>query len=411
MSCQHRALSLPLSLLLCFLLLSDSVLGAILAIDYGTEWTKASLIKPGIPFDVLLDRDSKRKIHSSVAWKGDDRLFGSDAFNNVSVLLTFSGYFSNPFQAARFPGDSFSFLKNIQGVQFESENAQFHKSISGVELVPSSRGTVNVQRADANHTTWSVEELIAMQFAYVKELAESVGGEGPGSVRDVVVAIPPYFTQFERDAVVDAIEIAGLKLIALVHDGTAVALNYAMTRTFPNTEWNIIYDAGAGGIRATVVGFSTVPGESKTGKGDATQLSVIGVAYDREAGGLEVDRRIRDILADEFQKQHGRDIRTDKRGMAKLWKEAGRVKAILSANTEASSIVESVAYDLDLRTQLSRATLEGVCGDLKHRFSDPIRVALAKSGLSLDNITSVILTGGHSRTPMVQAAVRSTVGE
>ena len=409
-------MSLPLSFLLCLLLFSENVLGAILAIDYGTEWTKASLIKPGVPFDVLLDRDSKRKIHSTVAWKVEDRLFGSDAFNIVSIVTLFirCGWSSNSFhQAARFPGDSFSFLKNIQGVKFESEQVSFQKSISGVELVPSSRGTVNLQRADANQTVWSVEELIAMQFAYVKELAESVTGEAPGTVRDVVIAVPPYLTQFERDAVVDAVEIAGLKLVALVHDGTAIALNYAMTRTFPTPEWHVIYDAGAGGIRATVVGLSTTTSESKSGKssGDATQLTVAGVGFDRGAGGLEIDRRIRDLLADEFEKQHGRSIRGDRRGMAKLLKEAGRIKAILSANTEAISTVESVAFDLDLRTRLSRATLESICDDLKSRFAAPVRIAIAKSGLSVENITSVILAGGHSRVPMVQAALKSAVGE
>lgn len=69
---------------------SHSASAAILAIDYGTEWIKASLMKPGVPFDVLLNRDSKRKIQSSVAWKGDDRLFGSDAFNIVSERFILS---------------------------------------------------------------------------------------------------------------------------------------------------------------------------------------------------------------------------------------------------------------------------------------------------------------------------------
>ena len=80
----RRNFSLFIPFALSFFWLSQSVSAALLAIDYGTEWTKASLIKPGVPFDVLLNKDSKRKIHSSVAWKGDDRLFGSDAFNLVS---------------------------------------------------------------------------------------------------------------------------------------------------------------------------------------------------------------------------------------------------------------------------------------------------------------------------------------
>ncbi|KAF9642532.1 hypothetical protein BDM02DRAFT_3273434 [Thelephora ganbajun] len=89
-----------------------------------------------------------------------------------------------------------------------------------------------------------------MQFSYVKQLVESVAGE---KVKDVIVTVPPFYTQAERDAVVDATEIAGLRTLALVNDGMAVAINYAMTRTFPEPEIHIIYDAGASAIRTTLV--------------------------------------------------------------------------------------------------------------------------------------------------------------
>lgn len=173
-----------------------------------------------------------------------------------------------------------------------------------------------------------------MQFAYVKQLAESVAGE---VVSDVIVTVPPFYTQFERDAVADAIEISGLRTLALINDGTAVAVNYAMTRTFSTPEYHVIYDAGASSIRATIVGFTTAP-DTKTTTG-GTQITVVGVGYDRTTGGTELDRRLRDILVENFNAKHSKDIRTDKRGMAKLWKEAGRIKAILSANSDATATV------------------------------------------------------------------------
>ena len=83
MTCR-RLFSLLLSFTISAFWLSQSAFASILAIDYGTEFIKASVIKPGVPFDVLLNKDSKRKVHSSVAWKGEDRLFGSDAYNIVS---------------------------------------------------------------------------------------------------------------------------------------------------------------------------------------------------------------------------------------------------------------------------------------------------------------------------------------
>ena len=178
-----------------------------------------------------------------------------------------------------------------------------------------------------------------MQFSYVKQLAESyTDGE---KVRDVIVTVPPFYTQFERDAVVDAIEIAGLKTLALVNDGTAVAVHYAAARTFAKPEIHVIYDAGASSIRATAVQFSTgsLDGSGKKGGVEGPQVTVMGVGYDRSAGGTELDRRMREILIEGFNVKHGRDVRQDAKGMAKLWKEAGRVKAILSANSDATAQV------------------------------------------------------------------------
>lgn len=176
-----------------------------------------------------------------------------------------------------------------------------------------------------------------MQLSYVRGLAESTATE---KVSDVILTIPPYYTQHERDAVIDAVEIAGMRTLALIHDGTAVAVNYAMTRSFPDEpEYHVIYDAGASSIRATVAAFSSVPGNTK--KDTATSIAIKGYGFDRNVGGVELDRRLREILIADFNKKYKKDIRDDKRGMTKLWKEAGKVKTILSANADA---IASVRY-------------------------------------------------------------------
>ncbi|KZT03291.1 actin-like ATPase domain-containing protein [Laetiporus sulphureus 93-53] len=365
---------------------SENVLASVLAIDYGADWIKASLMKPGVPFDVLLNKDSKRKIQSSVGWKQKDRLFGSDAFAI----------------AGRYPTDSFSSLKFLQAAPYASDAVSFYTSISSADVVKTERGTVALRRSDG--TEWAVEELIAMQFAYVRQLAEDVAGE---RVLDVVVTVPPYYTQHEREAVMDAIEIAGMRTLALVNDGTAVAVNYAMTRTFLTPEYHVIYDAGTSAIRATVVGFSSVAGDAK----GSVQINVAGLGFDRTIGGTELDRRLRDIMIEDFQRKHDKDIRSDKRAMTKLWKEAGRIKTILSANADAMATVESLAFDIDYRSKVTRADFEIACTDLKGEFSRPIFDALARAGLTLNDISSVILTGGASRTPMIQAALKAAVGD
>ncbi|KAG6820326.1 hypothetical protein H0H93_002175 [Arthromyces matolae] len=366
----------------------QTTLASVLAIDYGTDWIKGSLMKPGVPFDVLLNKDSKRKIQSAVGWKNGDRLFGSDAAA----------------MASRFPSDVFTGLKYLQGAPYESETVSYYTKVSPSDVLETSRKTVAVRRTDG--TEWSVEELVAMQFAYVKQLAESVAEE---KVRDVVITVPPYYSQMERDAVVDAIEISGLRTLTLIHDGTAVAVNFAMTRVFAAPEYHIIYDSGASSTVATVVQFAPIdPSNPSSG----THITVGGVGYDRHLGGTDLNKRLRQMLIEAFNTKHKRDIREDKKGMAKLWKETERVKAILSANTEANSAqqVESIAWDIDFRTKVLRSDFEKACGDIKSNFAKPIFDALQGANLSLDQVTSVILVGGTTRTPMVQEVIKAAVG-
>jgi len=136
-------------------------------------------------------------------------------------------------QAARFPADSFSSLKYLQGSKFGGSNAEFFSEISGVKIVETSRHTVGLQRSDGSE--WSTEELIAMQLAYAKDLAEAFAEEPVTDVimtvseaschRDFLlifkIQVPPFYSQFERQAVIDAIEIAGMKPLSLVSDGLA----------------------------------------------------------------------------------------------------------------------------------------------------------------------------------------------
>jgi molecular chaperone DnaK (HSP70) len=125
-----------------------------------------------------------------------------------------------------------------------------------------------------------------------------------------------------------------------------------MTRQFPEKEYHIIYDAGASSIRASVVSFTpTAPAESPKSKSktarEGTSIEVKGVGYNLHSGGTELDRRLRELLIEQFEKKHGKSIRKDERAMARLWKEAGRVKAILSANTDSSVAVSPITFVLN----------------------------------------------------------------
>ena len=135
----------------------------------------------------------------------------------------------------------------------------------------------------------------------------------------------PRPSQFEHDAIADAIEISGLRTPA-INDGTAIAVNYAITRTFRTSEYPAIYDAGSSGIRATVASFTTAKGP-KTGAA-GTRIVVAGAGT---TGGVELDRRMREILVDAFNAKRGKDTWEKKR------------------------VVESLAWDIDLKTKVTRA--------------------------------------------------------
>jgi len=184
-----------------------------------------------------------------------------------------------------------------------------------------------------------------------------------------------------------------------------VAVNYAITRTFPTPEYHVIYDAGSSGIRATVASFTTTKDSKTCAAG--THIAMAGVGYDRTMGGIELDRRMREILIGAFNAKTGKDKREDKRDMVKLWKEALRIRAILSDNNEAMTIVES---DIDFKTRVTRAQFEEKCKDLKSEFAKPIGDLPKNAGLTLDNLIPVIFMGGSTRIPMAQTAVKAAVG-
>ncbi|KZP24383.1 hypothetical protein FIBSPDRAFT_888845 [Athelia psychrophila] len=307
-------------------------------------------MKPGVPFDVLLNQDSKRKIQSSVGWEKTDRLYGSDAYNIVYPT------------GRPLPQDSFSSLKYPEPVSYFAK-------ISTAETVPNEDGRTMLKRSDG--VEWNVHDLLAMQFGYIKSLAEDLAGE---KVLDTILAVPPFFNQFERDHIVDALELGGVRILALINDGTAVVVNYAMTRAFPAPEYHVIYDAGASSVRATVVQFSS-EGAGK-GKAAGTQITVAGVGYDREIGGTDMDRwHPRRRGQRQGQEGHPRGQARDGEAV-----EGGRAR-------------RSSARHLRRRV-----------------FAQPIADALNDAGLTLDNIISVILAGGASRTPLVQTPNRGPRG-
>lgn len=214
----------------------------------------------------------------------------------------------------------------------------------------------------------------------------------------------------------DSAELAELRVLSLINDETAVALNYAMTRQFePTPQYHIIFDMGAGSTVASLVEFKNVQKKSGYQKKNITRIHVRAMGYDRTLGGHQLDKIIRDKLVLSFREIHGKkidgDITDNPRAMGKLLKEASRVKLILSANAECRASVEGLIDDIDFQSTVKRSELEESSLDFLDRLGGPIKTVLKKSGLALSEIQSFILAGGSIRVPMIQAKLQEIVGE
>ncbi|GAA5901408.1 hypothetical protein JCM5296_003002 [Sporobolomyces johnsonii] len=400
---RRSLISLVTALLLAFAAFVPSADAAsLLAVDYGTDSFKASLVKPGVPFDVLLTKEGKRKTPSLVAFRGEDRFVGGDAAS----------------LATRFPQDTISSVKLLLAHPPSHPQSKLHSTLFSTPQSTTARLSPAVSTSSAS---FPVEEVLAVQLVYAKELAEEQAKE---SVRDTVITVPGWFGEPERKAVLDAAEVAGLRIVGLVNDGTAAAVNYAMSRTFPPTpSHHLIYDLGSGSLRTTLVSFKSAMLPDPLSLSDTPQLknvtalSVHGYGFDLEVGGYVLDETVREMLVEGFEQgagkqlREGKSVRNDKRAMAKLLKEAARVKQVLSANTAAQARIEGLIDDIDFRLEVTRADLESRSADLLPRLTKPIQDALDSAKLTLNDIESVILVGGTSRVPMVQKAVAEAVGE
>jgi hypoxia up-regulated 1 len=417
----------PLTLVLGLVLLfssTASAASAVLGIDLGTEYFKAALVKPGIPLEIVLTKDSKRKEASAVAFKPTkggplspgafpERFYGSDA-----VAL-----------AARFPGDVYPNLKALLGISIDNDAAEtYTQRYPALEMATTEgRRTISFNSAifAEGEQTFSVEELLAMELKNVKRNAKALAGKYV-DIKDVVFTVPPFYTVHERRALEVAAKLAGFKVSSIISDGIAVSLNYATTRSFPVTkegrkpEINLVFDMGAGSSSATVLKYEGISVKDYGKKNKTVQsIEVLGAGWDRTLGGDALNSIIVDHMVDAFvalPAAKSASITADKvkthgRAASKLWKDAEKIRQILSANTQATAFFEGLYDDVDFRYKITRVEFEKLAADFAKRVDGPINRALKAAGLKLADIDSVIVHGGMTRTPFVQSRLEEIAGK
>jgi len=391
-------------------------------------------VKPGIPLEIVLTKDSRRKEASAIAFKPSrlssdsgtfiypDRIYGVDAAN----------------LAARFPQNVYPNLKQLLGKHtLEDAVTEYSARYPALEMTPSDERPTSCFKSVAappgkdGNQQFTVEELLAMELKNIQRNALALAAEKgkAGVIGDVVFTIPAYFTAEEKYSLQLAAELVGLKVMAMVSDGVAIGINYATGRDFnpeDKPETHIIYDMGAGSTTATVVRFAgkTVKDVGRFKK-NITEVAVLGVGWDEGLGGDLFNKKLSEHLLNDFLDTpkgkkievegtaNARDIvRLNGRTAAKLWREATKLRHILSANSEAHPTVESLYEDVDYKgTKITRQQFEGYLKEYSDRVTKPIHQALKSAGLMLENIDTVIFHGGGVRVPYVSKLLEELVGE
>jgi len=386
----HKTKSLILAGLL-FLINVTVIKASVMAIDYGSEWYKVSLITPKIPLELVLNEESQRKTRSIISVIDDVRMFSNDAVSKFT----------------KNPNQTFDFLKILVGKKINDEEVKFYKNIFNVDIIEDqNRNSILIKSGDE---TFTVEELISYQLSKAKLIAENMSGK---SVDKGVVTVPRFFNQYERYAMTNAAEIAGIKVLALINEDTAAAVNYAMTRNFESqAKYFIFFDMGASSTTITLYSIKSVHNPNEKSK-KSPEIEVLNYNYDRILGGLAFDRELQLLIVDKIKKITKADnIENDARVMAKILVKARKAKEILSVNSDTVVYFDSLINDQDITVKITREEFEKASEDLLKRLNVVVEKFFKSINIPKELIDSFILVGGSTRVPMVQNILKKQIGE
>src|SRR5713101_3770398 len=351
----------------------------VIGIDLGTTNSCVAIIEGGDPI-VITNAEGGRITPSVVAFtESGERLVGQIARR----------------QAITNPENTIFAIKRLIGRRFDDPEVQKATKVLPYKVVRADNGDAWVE---VRGRKYSPAEISAFILQKMKQTAEDHLGE---KVTEAVVTVPAYFNDSQRQATKDAGRIAGLNVLRIINEPTAASLSYGLDKK--KDEKIAVFDLGGGTFDISILEIGEGVFEVKATNGDTF------------LGGEDFDQRVIDYLADEFKKDQGIDLRKDRMALQRLKEAAEKAKCELSTAMETDINLPFVTADQSgpkhLNMKLTRAKLEALCADLLDRLDGPCLTALKDAALSTKEIDEVVLVGGMTRMPAVQARVKKLFGK
>jgi molecular chaperone DnaK len=354
-------------------------MGKIIGIDLGTTNSCVAIMEGG-DAKVITNAEGGRTTPSIVAVsENNERTVGQIAKR----------------QAITNPENTVFAVKRLIGRKFSSPEVQSDIKILPYLIKQAENGDVRIDLRGKLHSPAEISSFI---LAHIKKYAEDYLGE---TVTDAVITVPAYFNDSQRQSTKDAGKIAGLNVLRIINEPTAASLAYGLDKR--SEEKIAVFDLGGGTFDISILEIGEGVFEVKATNGD-THL-----------GGEDFDLRLIDFLADEFKKDQGIDLRSDKMALQRLKEAAEKAKMELSSSMETDVNLPFITADASgpkhLNIKITRAKMESLVSDLLDKLEPPCRTALKDAGLGTSDINEVILVGGMTRMPAVQERVKRIFGK
>ncbi|XP_012138186.1 heat shock protein 70Cb isoform X2 [Megachile rotundata] len=358
---------------------------SVIGIDFGNESCYVAVARAG-GIETIANDYSLRSTPSCVAFSGKNRILGVAAKNQMVTNMknTIYGF------------------KRLLGRKYNDPQVQREIKMLPFKVTQQADGNIgiHVQYLGEEHI-FSPEQITAMLFTKLKDISETALQT---IVNDCVISVPSYYTQAERQALLDAARIAGLNVLRLFNETTATALCYGIYKQdLPSPDApprNVVFvDCGYASLQVCICTFH---------KG---KLKMLASSADSQLGGRDIDSILAEYFCKDFQSRYNIDPRTNPRAYLRLLTEVEKLKKQMSANSTTLPLnIECFMDEKDVHGEMKRADMEAMCAHLFKRVETALRQCLEDSKLKLDDIHSVELAGGSSRVPAIKRLVEEVFG-